>query len=113
MNIYDTANKLADELRKSDEYANYKKAKSVVDSNPDLKEKMTKFEKVRYEAQVETLETGKNNDKKIKEMQNLYAQLIKIDELKEYFNAEIRFNIIIADINKIIGNVIQSLIDQR
>ena len=40
MNIYDTANNLAAEIKKSEEYMNYKMAKEALNLNPSLKEKM-------------------------------------------------------------------------
>ena len=42
-NIYNTANKLAKEIQESSEYKNYKKAREVVLSNPDLKKKIDKY----------------------------------------------------------------------
>ena len=33
MNVYDTANRLAEELKKSEEYANYKMAKETLNIN--------------------------------------------------------------------------------
>ena len=44
MNVYDTANRLASELKQSEEYANYKKAKEMIASNPELKKKIGDFE---------------------------------------------------------------------
>ena len=43
-------------------------------------------------------------------MQNLYAELVEIDEAKKFFEAETKFNIMIADINKIIGEAIRDVI---
>lgn len=47
--------------------------------------------------------------KKMKKMQNIYAELIENDEAKKFFEAETKFNIIIADINKIIGEAIKDV----
>ena len=47
MNIYDTANRLAGEIRQSEEYMNYKMAKQALNLNTSLKEKMAEFEKTR------------------------------------------------------------------
>ena len=44
MNIYDTANKLAQELKQSEEYVNYKMAKEALNLNPELKKKIEEFE---------------------------------------------------------------------
>ena len=109
MNIYDTANRLAQEIKQSEEYNNYKMAKQALNLNTELKEKMAKFEKARYEAQITAMQTGKQDEQKIKEMQDLYAELIEIDDAKKFFDAETKFNVVIADINKIIGESIRDV----
>ena len=109
MNVYDTANKLAQEIRQSEEYANYKMAKEAVNLNISLKEKLVDFEKMRYEVQMEMMQTGKNDEEKYKKMQNLYAELIENNEAKSFFEAETKFNILIADVNKIIGEAIKDV----
>lgn len=110
MNVYDTANRLASEIKQSEEYANYKMAKQALDLNIDLKEKMMEFGKARYEVQLEMMQTGKQNEEKYKKMQELYAQLIENEEAKKFFEAETKFNVIIADVNKIIGEAIKDVI---
>lgn len=56
------------------------------------------------------MQTGKQDEEKYKEMQALYAELIEIDEAKKFFEAETKFNIVIADVNKIIGEAIRDVI---
>ena len=46
----------------------------------------------------------------MRHVQELYGELIQNQEASRYFDAEMKFNILIADVNKIIGNAIQSLI---
>ena len=110
MNVYDTANKLASEIKQSEEYANYKMAKQTVNLNSELKENLEKFETTRYEVQLEMMQTGKNNEEKYKQMQDLYLDLIKNEEAKKFFDAETKFNVMIADVNKIIGEAVRDVI---
>lgn len=110
MQVYDTANRLAQEIKQSEEYMNYKVAKQALSLNSTLKEKMAQFEQKRYETQLMAMQTGKQDEEKMKEMQNLYAELIEIDEAKKFFDAETKFNIMIADVNKIIGEAIRDVI---
>ncbi len=110
MNIYDTANKLAQEIKQSQEYTNYKKAKENIKSKSELQEKIQEFEKMRYEVQISAVTTGKRDEQQEIKMQNLYAELIKSEEVKDYFEAETKFNIVIADVNKIIGEAIKDVI---
>ena len=110
MLIYDTANKLAQEIKQSEEYMNYKMAKQALNLNPNLKEKMAEFEKARYDTQLLTMQTGKQDEEKYKQMQDMYRELIEIDDAKKFFDAETKFNIVIADVNKIIGEAIRDVI---
>ena len=110
MNIYDTANRLAGEIKHSEEYMNYKMAKQTLNLNTSLKEKMAEFEKARYDVQIEMMQTGKNNEEKYKKMQDSYSELIQDAEAKRFFEAETKFNILIADVNKIIGEAISDVI---
>ena len=107
MNVYDTANKLAQEIKQSDEYEKYKLAKEVIDSNTELKNKIDEFEKARYETQIIALQTGKDDEAKMRHVQELYGELIQNEQAVKFFDAEMKFNILIADVNKIIGQVVQ------
>lgn len=109
MNVYDTANRLAQEIKQSEEYMNYKMAKQTLNLNTNLKEKMQEFEKIRYEFQIEIMQTGKTDEEKNSKMQTLYAELVENPEAKSFFEAETKFNILIADINKIIGESIRDV----
>ncbi len=111
MNVYDTANKLAQEIKQSEEYVNYKMAKQALNLNTTLKEKMKEFEKERYEFQIKMMQTGKSDEEKNKKIQNMYVELIENEEAKRFFEAETKFNILIADINKIIGEAIRDVME--
>ena len=61
MNVYDTANKLAQEIKESEEIKNYRKYKELVNSNSDIKEKIKKFENLRYEIQLSAMQVLEAN----------------------------------------------------
>ena len=110
MNIYDTVNKLAQEIKESEEYINYKMAKQALDLNTELKIKIKEFEKKRYNVQIKVVQTGKRSEEEEKEVERLYLELVENEEARKYFEAETKFNIIIADVNKIIGDAIKDVI---
>lgn len=110
MLVYDTANKLANEIKESNEYKLYKEAKERIAKKPELKSKIDEFEKVRYDAQVLSIK-GENSDKeKLEKLQKLYEMLVQDSEIKEYFDLEVKFNIMIADVNRIIAESIKDVI---
>ena len=85
MNVYDTANRLAGEIKESEEYMNYKMARQALALNPDLKKKIGEFEVARYDAQLTQMQTGKEDEEKTNKMKELYAELIQIDDAKKIF----------------------------
>lgn len=56
------------------------------------------------------MQTGKTDEEKTKKMQNLYIELIENEEAKRFFDAEMKFNILLADVNKIIGDAIKDVL---
>ena len=110
MNIYDTANKLAQEIKQSEEYVNYKMAKETLSLKPELKKKIEEFENARYEAQITAMQTGKNDEEKTKKMQQLYIELFEDADAAKFFDAETKFNIVLADVNKIIGDAVMDVL---
>lgn len=109
MNVYDTANRLAREIKESEEYVNYKMARQALALKPDIKKQIGEFEVARYDAQLTQMQTGKEDEEKTSKMKELYAELIQIDEAKKYFDAEMKFNILLTDVNKIIGEAVRDV----
>lgn len=110
MNVYDTANKLAYELKNSDEYKTYKQAKDKIMQNPEMKAKIEEFEKIRYDAQVLAIKQGEGDTEKMQKLQELYTILINNKEIKDYFDLEVKFNVMVADVNKIIAEAIKEVL---
>ncbi len=109
MQVYDTVNKLAQEIKESEEYINFKMAKEVLELNQELKKKISEFEMKRYEAQITAMQTGKEDQEKIKEAQELYSEIIEQEEARKYFDAELKFNILLGDVNKIISEAVKDV----
>ncbi len=110
MNVYDTVNRLAQEIKESDEYINYKKYKELIKADSNIDEKIKKFEALRYEIQITSMQGIESNKDKEKELQEIYAELLNKENVKEYFDAEFKFNVLIADVNKIIGEAIKDVL---
>ena len=109
MNIYDAANKLAFEMKNSEEYKKYKEAKEKVMQDHEMKSKIEEFEKIRYDAQVLAIKSGEQDADKMQKLQQLYTILINNKDIKEYFDLEVKFNVMIADINKIIAESMEDI----
>ena len=111
MNVYDTVNKLAQKKKDSEEFKNYKKYKEIIKSNSEASEKIKKFETLRYEIQISAMQGIEVNKDKENELQQIYTELLTQENVKEYFEAEFKFNILLADVNKIIGDSVKEVLE--
>lgn len=110
MKVYDTANRLAYEIQSSDEYKGYKNLKDSLMSNPETKKTIEDFEKLRYEVQLVQYTGGEKDEEKTKKLEEMYMMLVENKQVKEYFDLEVKFNIMIADVNKIIAEAIKDVL---
>ena len=110
MNVYDTANKLAEEIKQSEEYKNFKQLKKEIEDNVELKNRVNDFENKRQKLQMDTLKNGELSQENTQELQKIYIELIKDERISKYFDAEMKFSVLIADVNKIIGEKIKDVL---
>lgn len=110
MNVYDEVNSLARAIRESTEYREFKKVKELINAEPGLKEQVDEFEKIRYEEQLMAMQGEKQSEEKMQKLQELYQILVQNPNVKEYFEKEVKFNVMIADVNKIIGEAIKDVL---
>ena len=112
-NVYETANKLAKEIKESEEYTKYRDARKLVIANPELKSRIEEFEKIRYEVQVISMEKGTSDPEKMRKLQEMYNILVENRDIKEYFDLEVKFNVMVADINKIIAESMTEIFNMK
>lgn len=111
MKVYDTVNQLAEEIKTSEQYTEYKKMKETIKNSPDLKEKLDEFEKVRYMTQIATMQGQEPPREQIESMQKIYLELIQNETTKKYLDVELRFNTMLSDINKVLGEAIKEVME--
>ena len=109
MYVYDEANNLAKAIQESKEYKEYEAIKNKVSSDIEMKKKIDDFEKLRYDVQSMAFQ-GKQDEEKTKKLQEMYTILNEDKRIKEYFDIEVRFNIMLADVNRIISESVKDLI---
>ena len=111
MKVYDEVNNLAKAIKESQEYLEYKAVRNELFADPDMKSKVEEFEKIRYEEQLLAMQGEKQSDEKMAKLQELYTILVQNDKVKEYFDKEVRFNVMMADVNKAIGEAIKDVLE--
>ena len=71
--------------------------------------KNTKKQKKKYEEKRQKRYKGESEDK-AKKLQEMYTMLLQDKKIKEYLDLEVKFNVMIADVNKIIAESIKDVL---
>ena len=114
MEIYDTANRLAEEIRNSKQYKDLKESKDKLMADSNKRQLIIDFEELKKEVQL--MEVQKMQNKEVDEnakkekLAKMYNVLIENKDIKDYFDYEIAFNQMMVDVNKIIGNSIKDVL---
>ena len=111
MNIYDTANKLASEIKLTEEYKAYKSSREQIESNLEIKNKIEEFDKLRVDMHKAMLKGESNSNELTIKLQYFYTELYQNEIAKNYLEAEMRFSVMVTDINKIISEAIKDVIE--
>ena len=107
MSAYDKAHELANVLKTSKEFTDFKAAKEIVEKDEKTKEMVYDFKKKQFELQTEHF-SGKEPDKeKVANLHNLYNILIANPEISRYFETEYIFSQMISDVYKIVGESVE------
>lgn len=102
MSVYDLANRIARQIKKSDEYKEYLKKREKVISNEKTKEMLLDFQQEQMKLQAKQLSGEDLNDEEKEKLENL-RELVELNSnLKEYLQAEYKVNIMLNDIQKIV-----------
>ena len=61
------------------------------------------------EVQIIEMQTGKRDEEKLNQIQEMYKELIEFEEIRKYFDAELKFNVLLGDVNKIISEAVKDI----
>lgn len=102
MSVYNLANKLAREIKDSDEYQNYLKIRKKIMQDENTLEMLKDYQKQQMNLQSKQLsgqditEEEKENLQKIQNLVNLN------NDIQEYLEAERRINLMLSDLQRIL-----------
>ena len=104
VNIYDYAHSLADALKNSDEYIEYKKLRETAYGDETNRALLDEYKRLQYRFQMKMTvgETMENDE--VNRMQQIAAILQFNKDVSAYLLAEFRFQKTLSDIYKILAD---------
>lgn len=111
MNFYDKVHELVRELKNTEEYIEYMHMKEQVQKNPEIFAKVKEFKDKQREQQIQYISGKEITEEDKQYMQNLYSIIIHNSEAAKFFEEEIKLNVLLADIQKILGEGIKDVLE--
>ncbi len=106
MNVYDMAHNLARAIKESQEYKDYENQKVEIEKSEDLSEMIKDFQAKQLELQLKQMSGESIQGDMMTSAQELYKIVMANPKAAEYMQAEMRFSLMMNDVNKIIGEAI-------
>ena len=104
MNIYDQAHALARALKETDEYREYQRLKDVAMENETQKALIEEYKRLQFQLQVSMAGGNSPDPAEIERLQKIAGVLQLSPDASSYILAEYRFQKLLADIYKILGD---------
>lgn len=111
MNYHDSIYALIKALKDTNEYKNFLNLKQEIKKNSNIYEELKNFKLKQQEHHLKFLEGEKISDEELQRMQDIYAKLTQNELCRQLLEAEIRINVLLADMQKILANGIKDLTD--
>lgn len=106
-NIHDKAHELANLIKHSEEFNDYKRLRNLVMKADSTKSMVEDFQKRQLELQKKQIMGEEITEKDQTKLQELYLILAKNPTANEYLMAEMKLGQIMADVSKIISDAIE------
>lgn len=111
MNPYDKVHELVRAIKESEQVKEYLALKEELYKNDKSKEMIKDFREKQTEVQSLLMQGKEADSEKMEKLQALYQILASDVKVKEFFDKEVQFDVMLSDIYKIIGEALKDIID--
>ena len=106
MNVYDAARNLSRAIKDSEEYKQYEQMKATVSQNAELTEMLNDFHEKQMEMQTKQILGQEVGEEFTAQIQQLYSIMVANPVAAQFLQSEMRFSVMMNDVYKILGEVI-------
>lgn len=111
MNFYDKIHEMVRCFKETNEFKDYLVIKQKIKADPEIYQKLKTFKDEQEKNQMNYINTHQVDNQKQAEIQNMYIDLVKNPDVKKFFDCEIKLDVMLGDMQKIIGDGIKELIE--
>jgi len=111
MNFHDKIHELVKSFKETSEYMEFIQLKQNLVKDEKKYAMLKDFKEKQKLHQIEYINTSKINEDSQKELQNLYSILIQNEEVRRLLECEMRLDILLADMQKIVAEGINEIVE--
>ncbi len=110
MSFHDSINELVVSFKDTQEYKEYLQLKQKLKQDDNVYNMLKDFKDKQNQVQISYLNGQDISKEKQEEMENLYSIVIQNDDCRKILECEMKINIILADLQKSMGDAIEELV---
>ena len=111
MNFYDKVHEMVRAFKDTPEFREYVELKNKLKEEKDAYDRLKDFKERQKNYQMEYIDGKEQSKEKLDEMQNLYSIIIQNETSRKLLENEMKINVMLADMQKIIGDALKDIID--
>lgn len=111
MNFYDKVHEMMRSLKETPEYKEFMDAKKKVKENKELSDKIMAFRELQKAEQMKYIKGQSTDDASKAKLSQMYTDIVKEDLGVKFFQSEIKLDVMLADMQKIISEGIQDVVE--
>lgn len=111
MNFYDKVHEMVRAFKDTPEFREYIDLKNKLKEEKDAYDRLKDFKERQKNYQMEYIDGKEQSKEKLDEMQNLYSIVIQNETSRKLLENEMKINVMLADMQKIIGDALKDIID--
>lgn len=111
MNFYDKVHEMVRAFKDTPEFREYVELKNKLKEEKGAYDRLKDFKERQKNYQMEYIDGKEQSKEKLDEMQNLYSIVIQNETSRKLLENEMKINVMLADMQKIIGDALKDIID--
>lgn len=111
MNFYDKVHEMVRAFKDTPEFREYIELKNKLKEEKDAYDRLKDFKERQKNYQMEYIDGKEQSKEKLDEMQNLYSIVIQNETSRKLLENEMKINVMLADMQKIIGDALKDIVD--
>ena len=111
MNPYDKVRELVEAIKSSEEVKTYLNLKDEIYKDDATRNMIKDFREKQIEIQNMMIQGKETDQEKMEKLQSLYVALTSNVKVKDFFDKEVAFDVMLADIYKIMGEGLKDILD--